>query len=69
LNFFCKAKRGILFVYISTDYVFDGQHAPYKIDAERNPLNRYGLSKMNGEIATLNASKGKMKKRGKHAKS
>lgn len=46
-----------MFVYISTDYVFDGKNPPYSIDAQANPLNKYGITKLNGEIATLNASK------------
>lgn len=39
-------------VYISTDFVFDGKEtAPYSEDAPVNPLNRYGLSKLAGELA------------------
>src|SRR3989344_3520344 len=29
-------------VYFSTDYVFDGEHAPYDEKSEPNPLNHYG---------------------------
>jgi dTDP-4-dehydrorhamnose reductase len=37
-------------VYISTDYVFDGQgESPYEIDAPRNPSNYYGWTKSLGE--------------------
>ena len=37
-------------VYISTDYVFDGQSdAPYREYAECNPLNFYGKTKWMGE--------------------
>lgn len=38
-------------VYISTDYVFDGQkESPYDIGDEPHPLNVYGKSKMEGEL-------------------
>lgn len=47
-----------MFVYISTDYVFDGKNPPYKINDQTNPLNKYGMSKLNGEKATLGASLG-----------
>ncbi len=36
-------------VYISTDYVFDGQKGLYKEDDETNPINVYGLTKLQGE--------------------
>ncbi len=39
-------------VYISTDYVFDGEgERPWEPDDERNPLNIYGQSKCDGELA------------------
>ncbi|MCR5737764.1 MAG: dTDP-4-dehydrorhamnose reductase [Eubacterium sp.] len=39
-------------IYISTDYVFDGQgDTPWKPDDERAPLNVYGESKYRGEVA------------------
>lgn len=36
-------------LYISTDYVFDGKEPPYQVDAQPHPLNKYGLSKLQGE--------------------
>lgn len=39
--------------YLRTDYVFDGRSPPYEVDAETNPLNFYGKSKREGEIAVL----------------
>ncbi len=37
-------------LYISTDYVFDGKkEEPYIESDEPNPLNEYGISKLNGE--------------------
>ena len=47
----CK-KLGIKMMYISTDYVFDGQGTrPWEPDDERHPLNVYGQSKYEGEVA------------------
>jgi dTDP-4-dehydrorhamnose reductase len=42
-------KTGAVFVYISTDYVFDGKNPPYKEDDKTNPLNLYGELKLEGE--------------------
>lgn len=43
---------GAKLVYISTDYVFSGQgEEPWREDAAYQPLNVYGLSKMQGEMA------------------
>lgn len=43
---------GVKMMYISTDYVFDGQGTrPWEPDDERNPLNVYGLTKCEGELA------------------
>ena len=39
-------------MYISTDYVFDGQGTrPWEPDDERHPLNVYGQTKCEGELA------------------
>ncbi len=47
----CK-KTGAKMLYISTDYVFDGQGTrPWEPEDERHPLNVYGQSKCDGEIA------------------
>jgi dTDP-4-dehydrorhamnose reductase len=44
-------------VYISTDYVFDGEKGePYVEDDAPNPVNVYGASKYAGEIFTRNYS-------------
>ena len=46
------AKFDIPLVYISTDYVFDGSAStPLKPDAKTNPINNYGLTKLQGEEA------------------
>lgn len=48
----CK-KLGCKMTYISTDYVFDGQGtAPWQPDCRAyNPLNVYGQTKLEGELA------------------
>jgi len=37
------------FVFVSTDFIFDGTSGPYKEDDEPNPLSIYGQSKLDGE--------------------
>lgn len=46
----CNAK----FVFISTDYVFDGKNGPYREDAPVNPLSVYGKHKLEAETLALN---------------
>ncbi|ASI98381.1 dTDP-4-dehydrorhamnose reductase [Thermococcus celer] len=44
-------------VYISTDYVFDGEKGePYTEEDVPNPINVYGVSKLAGEVFTRNYS-------------
>ena len=44
------AKNDIVLVYISTDYVFDGEKSePYETNDVPNPINVYGLTKLKGE--------------------
>ncbi len=44
------AKRDIPFIYISTDYVFDGRKAaPYEEKDRACPVNVYGMTKLEGE--------------------
>ena len=45
-------------IYISTDYVFDGKTPPFRHDTDANPLNDYGISKLDGEKVVLSESKG-----------
>lgn len=45
------SNQDIFLIYVSTDYVFDGKKGAYKEDDQPNPLNYYGLSKLEGEIA------------------
>jgi len=37
------------FIYISTDYVFDGEEGPYSEDDKVNPVSVYGKTKLYGE--------------------
>jgi len=39
----------VLFIYISTDLVFDGNHAPYDESAEPQPIGFYGKTKRSAE--------------------
>ncbi len=44
------AGQGAVFIYISTDYVFDGKKKrPYEENDEPNPLNVYAKTKLEGE--------------------
>ena len=48
-------KFNIQLIHISTDYVFDGlKKIPYKEVDRTNPINKYGISKLNGEKKILN---------------
>lgn len=42
-------KLNSKFVYISTDYVFNGKQGRYKEDDETNPIDYYGVTKLKGE--------------------
>jgi dTDP-4-dehydrorhamnose reductase len=51
-----RAARDIPFVFLSTDYVFDGlaPGGPYAEDAPTHPLSVYGRTKLEGELSVLN---------------
>lgn len=42
-------KLGAFTIYVSTDYVFDGERGMYKEEDETNPVNYYGYTKLLGE--------------------
>jgi dTDP-4-dehydrorhamnose reductase len=47
---------GAWMLYLSTDYVFDGSNPPYAPGDAPNPLNSYGQSKYEGELALWSAT-------------
>lgn len=52
-------KYGGLLIHISSDYVFDGRKKPpepYVEDDEPNPLSYYGRTKLEGEVAVMQAT-------------
>jgi len=50
----CK-ELDIKMIYISTDYVFDGEGTrPWEPEDERNPVSVYGQTKYEGELAVQN---------------
>jgi dTDP-4-dehydrorhamnose reductase len=54
-----EAARGIeaLILYVSTDYVFDGEAAvPYREEDPPRPLSSYGRSKLEGELEVARAA-------------
>lgn len=51
-------KTGCKVVYVSTDYVFDGEKGLYKEDDVVNPVNYYGLTKLLGEAVVLSTLPG-----------
>ena len=40
-------------IYISTDFIFDGEAGPYKEDDEPKPLNYYGSTKLSAETEII----------------
>jgi len=36
-------------VYVSTDYIFDGENGPYKEEDKPDPINKYGETKLEAE--------------------
>lgn len=45
------SKTGAFLVYLSSDYVFDGETGNYGEHHPPNPVNYYGLTKLMGEVA------------------
>lgn len=49
------ALRSQLFIYLSTEYVFDGERGRYNEGAIPNPVNFYALTKLLGEYSARSA--------------
>ena len=50
LNMVKEIKEyGSKLVYVSTDYIFDGENGPYKENNKPNPINIYGKTKLEAE--------------------
>lgn len=50
------ARLNIPFLYISTDYVFDGQSGPYREDHPTHPISVYARHKLEAEQLVLSAN-------------
>ncbi len=50
-------KAGAKLIYISTDYVFDGEKGNYQEHDKPNPINYYGFTKLEGEKQVINTCK------------
>ena len=48
------ARQNSFFVYVSTDYIFDGKNKMRKESDMPNPLSSYGKSKLEGELVLNN---------------
>jgi dTDP-4-dehydrorhamnose reductase len=46
-------KNNIHLIHLSTDFVFDGEHGPYKETDHRGPLSSYAKSKADSEDALM----------------
>lgn len=46
-------KHGLLFVHFGTDYIFRGDHGDHREDDSPAPLNRYGHSKLGGDLRVM----------------
>lgn len=49
------ALRSLLFIYLSTEYVFDGERGRYHENHIPNPVNFYALTKLLGEYSARSA--------------
>jgi dTDP-4-dehydrorhamnose reductase len=51
------AKRSPMFIYMSTEYVFDGERGNYHEGSIPNPVNFYSLTKLLGEFEATRAKR------------
>ncbi|ALU12668.1 hypothetical protein EYM_06245 [Ignicoccus islandicus DSM 13165] len=47
------SRRGVKYLTVSTDFVFDGENPPYSEDSIPRPLSQYAVSKLVGEQRAL----------------
>jgi dTDP-4-dehydrorhamnose reductase len=45
------AEQKSFFIFVSTDFIFDGEKGMYREDDDPNPVNYYGKTKLEGEEA------------------
>ncbi|MBI3538419.1 MAG: sugar nucleotide-binding protein [Chloroflexi bacterium] len=45
---------GARFIHLSSDAIFDGEHAPYNEESKPQPIHAYAESKARGEEEVLN---------------
>jgi len=50
-------KNNAKLIYLSTDYVFDGEHGPYSETSLTNPINVYGKHKLEAELLVKSLDK------------
>lgn len=48
-------RHGAHFIHLSTDFIFDGLHGPYREEDEPAPLSIYGHSKLKAERIVINS--------------
>ncbi|MDD5662554.1 MAG: sugar nucleotide-binding protein, partial [Candidatus Omnitrophica bacterium] len=58
VSLIARQAKGCKFVYISSEYVFDGNSSPYGSDSPAHPINYYGYTKREGEKAALKSFPG-----------
>ncbi|MFA5150408.1 MAG: sugar nucleotide-binding protein [Candidatus Omnitrophota bacterium] len=58
ISLIARQAKGCKFVYISSEYVFDGSSGPYGSDSPAHPINYYGFTKLEGEKAALKSFPG-----------